>query len=87
MSKFNENSRKLYFGPILDTFCPFRGKQDFTWKSHFCHSVLFLDFYRWRNFLKKTNEQITRKTGYRSTDVPMDKHEFIGPLSGVPKWK
>ena len=40
MTKFFKNSKKTYFGGILDTFCPNLEKNKFSWKKGLCQ---FLD--------------------------------------------
>ena len=50
--RIDENSRKLNFAPILTPFCPFYGKQKFSWKIDFHHLFLFQNFYRYANFRK-----------------------------------
>lgn len=76
-TKFPENSRKLYFGSILDPFSLFHGKQEFFYKIHFCHFFYFSAFLSLRKLSKRFSEHIPREIG------PVDGFKTYGQVDGI----
>ena len=68
--EYIENSRKLYFGPILNPFRLFLGKEEFLKNIHF-HHFFVSRFPSLRKISTKTKEQIPSKTGCRYMDMDM----------------
>ena len=71
---FPAKSNKTFWKPILDTFCPFKGKKNSSGKSTY-HFFQFLNFYRSAKFQKKITNRFCEKL---VTDV-QKKHEFTEP--------
>ena len=77
MSKFFKKSKKPYFGAILGLFCPYLGKNEFSWKKVLCQFLnIPIVYYHTKNQKKLITDSWEK---CRQTDRWTENSDFIGP--------